>query len=867
MTTYCQLQVTDGVDDYDQAAFDLIRDKIQNAIDSGASPYQIKSLTESEAARIVQDMGVKRHTAAMSALRYIETLDYVQKEFADYSVAGVKALLVGEDVARPGARLSVAAQQEALKRAYVASMFSKLEQSKLNTLFASGTLDEAVAIELWGLSGGTGKPVTKSRDAFEIAKIIREAQDQAKNDFILAGGYVRDLPGWIVRQSHDQYKITAAGYNAWAQTVEPLLDWGLIERLRETVGKFDRQQWLREAYRTLINADVDDESLVVDILKDEAGKRFNEKRILHFKGPKEWHAYNKDFGAGNLRESVMSGLRQMSDTTGMMNVLGPSPKYTLNKLINTMKKEASDKGDFRVVEDFNKQWAQNGTLGKIAHQYAATSGEMNMAISHKLARYSSNVRSFQILTKLGGMIFSMFSDVPIAAAGLRHNGKGFLQSYAEQLQGILGRLKGNDKKVFLAELGMISQSAAGNMTRALSGDVTISGRTQRMMDVFFKYNLSNWWTDSMKNASAMGLGHGLATVADQPWGKIGQSLQRKLSLYGIDEAKWDIIRLAPIEAAEDGTRFVTSETVRRLPDDVFDRYAQQYDPIYQKAETAELKTLRREQIKSEIVNQVRMYFADQGQYAVLEAGPRARAAIYRGTRAGTEVGEALRFLMQFKSFMVEYHQRVIRRGIYGYGRNEGLLRNTGLLSAGANAYRALAAQGMPNLGAKMGFVMQLMLFGYLTLTTRDLSRGKEPRDPLDPATWAASLVQAGGLGVFADIFKAGWESNEFGKSPVETLAGPTVSTAVDAVQVASAWAHTIGGDTEPADALAKTFKLGVDNVPFGNLFYARSAANYLFVNSVMEELNPGFLRRMERRQEELTEQEYWLPPSEQRLIQ
>ena len=51
-------------------------------------------------------------------------------------------------------------------------------------------------------------------------------------------------------------------------------------------------------------------------------------------------------------------------------------------------------------------------------------------------------------------------------------------------------------------------------------------------------------------------------------------------------------------------------------------------------------------------------------------------------------------------------------------------------------------------------------------------------------------------------------------------------------------------------------------MPFVNLFYTRMALDYLVLYRLQEAVNPGFLRRMERRIERENAQHFVLPPSQ-----
>src|SRR3546814_2475354 len=69
------------------------------------------------------------------------------------------------------------------------------------------------------------------------------------------------------------------------------------------------------------------------------------------------------------------------------------------------------------------------------------------------------------------------------------------------------------------------------------------------------------------------------------------------------------------------------------------------------------------------------------------------------------------------------------------------------------------------------------LAGYGAMSTKDILKGRTPRNPLDPATWAAAFVQGGGAGIYG-AFLLG-ETNRFGGGLLQTMAGPTLGAVDD----------------------------------------------------------------------------------------
>jgi hypothetical protein len=143
--------------------------------------------------------------------------------------------------------------------------------------------------------------------------------------------------------------------------------------------------------------------------------------------------------------------------------------------------------------------------------------------------------------------------------------------------------------------------------------------------------------------------------------------------------------------------------------------------------------------------------------------------------------------------------------------------------------------------------------GYMAMSLKDIMRGREPKDPTSTATFTAAFVQGGGAGILGDFVFG--EFNRYGRSPLESLAGPTLGTASDLLKL---YARLRDGE----DGAALSVRSMINNMPFINLFYTRAAMEYLFIYGVLEHNSPGYLRRMERRLEKDTGQEYFFPPSQ-----
>ena len=138
--------------------------------------------------------------------------------------------------------------------------------------------------------------------------------------------------------------------------------------------------------------------------------------------------------------------------------------------------------------------------------------------------------------------------------------------------------------------------------------------------------------------------------------------------------------------------------------------------------------------------------------------------------------------------------------------------------------------------------------GYLSMTIKDLLKGKEPRDPLKANTILAAFLQGGGLGIYGDVlFKEVRGAGDVAAG----LAGPVPLTAFD---ILAGISYGIRGEGDKAGKPA--FRAITTNIPCLNIFYIKSAYDYLIGHQLMETMNPGVLKRVEKRMKKDYNQEY-----------
>jgi len=818
-----------------------MRDRQARLVADGADPGTAAAQAGREIADTLRAAAaIEKRNAAINLKIRTEALDYLRNTWNDDPVEGVLALLYGSPKARLGSRASANAAQDAQFRRVMGGVAGELEAAGLFDVLRRGEMDRDVARAMWHLDN-EAELRKLPQQAQDIAKILRKWQEVGRIEANRHGAWIGKEPHYVVRQSHHPDRLASAGFERWKADILPHLD---LARMFPDGPPKDLDDWLHETFLNLTtgvrpDGEVSGERMAAFNGPGNLAKKLSQERVLHFTSPEGWYDYNAKYGFGNIREAYVQGLHRTAERTGLMQVLGTNPEANLDSIITAVRASLSR-------SDPEKLKAFDAARGRFERGYKEISGYTRQVVSQRLATVGAGFRTFNTVTGLGGAVVSSVTDVPVRASALRFQGQSYLGELVKGLVAPIKRIVAGvgsaERKATLSALGYWNEIAMGNLAARFSPDENLPGRLQKATHTFFKWNLLGGWTDEMRRSSLESMGHFFGGLAEQDFANLSERTQRTLERFRIGPEEWAAMRGGLVEESG-GERFLTPEAVRQLDPRSFRSIAK--DQIREiKAEavrTGQVDAADRriarvlEDTRESVASRLQTLYADEVNSAAISPDARTLATLRQGTQAGTPMGEALRLFWQFKSFGVAIMQRGFLREFYGYGKGAG-----GKL--GMSEARGLALFMAGSIG-----------FGYLAMTMKDLLRGKEPK-PLDnPKTWASAAAQGGGFGIYGDFLFG--EANRFGGGFMQTLGGPTVGKAEQLYQL---WGSVKRGD----DAGAQALKLAYTNTPYLNLFYLRMATDYLVLYELQEAMNPGYLRRMERRTQEQTGQEWWLKPSE-----
>lgn len=724
------------------------------------------------------------------------------EKWGDISL-GLRAALVGTNKPLLKNRLSVDSQGIAIFDSYFGGFLRDIETAGLAPHLNTGAVDIEIARALEKLTRPDAKGST-NQAANKIAEIIHKWRGQLFDRQNRAGAWNKELSGYITTQNWDSAKLQKAGFEKWRKVMLETLD---HER---TFGDADPNAFLEAAFQTLITGRTFSGEADLDLklaFKGPANlaKRVSQHRKLHFKDADHWVRANEAFGLKSMRESIIGEFMGMSRHTAMMETFGPNPGAVFDAVKDIARQEFPDKGaqlDKRLLKA----------------EFDVVAGHSDLPVHLTAASVNRTIRGVISMASLHSAVISSVADFAAKAARIRYtNGGGVLTPFAQSLTTFVDGLQRGTKREVADRVRAGLDGMMGGMSeRFMAADAQV-GSMARALRLYFKANLLTPWTDTHKRGLALFASRTLAAHAKTGFDRLPEHMRYILNQYDIDAKKWDVIRKTTEDV--EGTAYLLPDKLRDLDDNEFTKRG--LDPVTDKdaLETA-----------------VRAFFIDTTEYGVPTPGARERAIMTLGYKPGTIEGEALRYLGQFKQFPVTVLSKVW--GNMKYANPGGEKDKVGMAV----------------------YMASSILLGYAAMSMKDIVKGRKPRDPLSGKTLVAAFMQGGGAGIYGDFLFG--EYDRYGRSLLATVAGPTAGRAEDLAKI---FAKLRSGvfDGEVTDVTPETLRFLSSNIP--NVFYTKTALDYLVLYQLQEMSNPGYLRRTEQRLKRDQDQEFLITPPSQAI--
>lgn len=762
---------------------------------------------------------VKRQEAE-NLIKFNDIKRNIETNWANDVVSGIKGWLMGTNKKGAGGRDSVKAAQQGLKNKYKAGFEADLIRGDLKDAWFNPdpAFHFEVAQVIRALSGDSPLPPV-SAEAAKLGQVMHKWNEISRLNTNKAGGYIGRLSDFMFTQSHDPLRIRMNGGAdgaAWKEYMLKNLDWARMGfDPTDVAGAMKFMD--KELVRILSGSFEKEGAGVATGLPANLASKVSAERVFHFTDAKAAFEYNQTFGKNDFRGAFLSGLERSAQNTGLLQKMGTNPEHMLERVIKDQRDRLMKDGNADAVKELSDSHATfEGMLKNL-------DGRINAVGNHQMAVLGASVRAVENF-KLGGMLLSQLSDIPIYGAMARAQGQSLIGAMMERLGGVFSGRRDLETRAFSSSLGVFFDHFTNVLhgQRATEGDVP--GALAKANAIFMRLTGGPWWQDSARVTAGLSVGHHAAVMAEADFASLPAKYRSHLESYGIDEARWNVMREHGLKQGPDGRRYLVPENMKGIPDAALTELV--------KLESPRAFEHAREDLESKLFNM----YADSIGYMALEPDANTRRLINGNTVRGTWNGEFRRSLFQFKSFTFAYIQKVM-----------GTLLEADTMGQGASNF----FHGKGDMAGLAGLIAASTAFGYVSMTLKELVKGREPRavEEHPGKILAASLAQGGGLGIYGDFLFG--EANRYGGGVTQTLLGPAVG---DVAQLGQMTNEALKGESKAADWV----RFAYGHVP--NLWYTKTAMDNLVAYKVYEALNPGYLARMEQRMYRENGQRMWLRP-------
>ncbi len=670
--------------------------------------------------------------------------------------------------------------------------------------------------------------LVKDPTSLKVGKILRKGIDKARDVQNKFGAGIGDISNYITRTTHNPMKmlrldskirlhlskiakirlaggnfkdIIEASFQRWKDFTLPLLDHKkTFNLIQDEKGKED---FMRDIYLSLISkvhdkiGDNAAEASGIDIQPSLAKSLGKEHRVLIYKKEASaWLKYNREYGQGTLNKALEAVFEGASKNYGLMKFLGPNVRGNYE----TLRQE---------IAEANKIPGTNFQLTRIDHVMQQLDGLTNGPVSYRMARIAANIRSLISMSKLGLVVPTSVTDVATQVSTLRYNGVGLYDAWFQSL-GNLKNFFREDKKLKQVHdlIGTGVESMIGGVDRYRVSDAPL-GTITDIQQMFFKLTgLKNWDHVHREGAVTIIAKH-LAQNKDVEWENLDENLRNSLSQYTLTKDEWDVLRKNTFKA-DNGKEFITLDSGSNMS-------REQAAKILGK-DASTIDEEDRAQASDELQDKVGMYFNDTANSVILPPSAADKAVITMGTRSGTVLGEALRFIGQFKVYSLSFTRRILGRELYG------------------------SVNGRSSTAALAELMVGTSILAYVAIATKAVLANETPPNPFTMTKGnlakLAARTMTPGFGLWGQWI--GGQYNQYGNDFIKSISGPALSTTSDLIDIMSELAQgkKVGKSTR---------ELIRSNTPFHNIWFANGAMRYLYLHAVENRIDPGASLRARQR--------------------
>lgn len=660
--------------------------------------------------------------------------------------------------------------------------------------------------EVFAVDAGR-QPVTTDAAARQLATAWVKVREDLRSAFNRFGGHIGKVEDYGFPQSWNPEKIRTAGAERFADALAPLAIDKTIDR--RTGAPFRNIDDLKTLLKTdIYNAIVTDgwatrEPSAVGGMA--LANRRAEHRFLKFNDAKAWFDAAQAFGEADPVNSMLSYVDGMSRDIALMQVMGPNPSSTLNWLEQELtrrealgnaaaKPKVTIGGIMMGRPKGNKTWAVD-RLKKMHAVYTHSNQAPAHPVVADVVDDTSNVLTASLLQS--AVMAAVPSDMNFTRLTRSFNGledTHILRDYAR----MLNPADGADRKLAIRITGLAQNYAVimHNQARYI-GEINGHRWSRWIADRMLAWTGLTPHTSAMRWAFAMNTYGVMAQEAGKAFADLDEGFANFLKRYRINAPEWDVIRATPA--------FMAGDTGYIRPGDIYTRT--DIDPG----------------IAMDLAGRLADAANTELEFAVPSSSLAARGMALGTDPPGTWPAVARKSLFMFRNFGWTY--------MLSHGR------------------RFIAAPPRQKASYAASLIILGSLAGALTIQTREVAAGRDPRPMDDYRFWVNALALSGGLGALGDFAYAGLQGDTNTGGLPETIAGPLFGFAYQssrAVMGNPLDAPSRGSSPLSQNTPTRLLQLTKSYIPGGRVWYLRAAEERLIWDQIQSQIDPGWQARVAR---------------------
>ncbi len=636
--------------------------------------------------------------------------------------------------------------------------------------------------------------------------------------FNAAGGAIAKLDNWGLPQSHNALALRKAGLAEWKKRTRVRLE---RSRMRDPLtGRAPNGEQLDTTLNHIFESVTTEGWNTRPPSRQARGRgalanQHAEHRFLVFKSPRDWLAYQREFGEGDPFSTMMKHINLMARDIAAMERFGPNPNAEIEFIKQTIENEAqlalnSKPSKFNVGKAENAKSKAGSKIAKVTNMWDDARGSLATPDNAKFANTMGGLRNIVTASVLGSAQLAAIGDTANSMMARYFTGLPMARTVTD----IVAQMSRGSRRDAVAA-GLILDSAQHAFAQQARYVGSLGGPqwTAYLVDRVLTWQGLSPWTQSGRHAFGMSFQRAAADMRDLPYDQLPVMFRDMFRRWGLGEDGWNSLRAIVPHDYGRGATFLRPQEIAAVDQNLADRYLEM---IIQETE-----------------------------FAIPSSTVRSRALLSGRSRGGNYWGEVQKSFLMFKSF----------------GATVGVLNALRVVDAVASPDGQIRARGAAYAG---GLLISMTLIGGLAIQLKQLIPGGRDARPINTKKfWGAALLQGGGLGLYGDFLFA--DVNRYGGGFAKSLGGPLIE------HLSDAWTLTGGNMIELAQGKTwKETKAGREfvkflrgNTPGGSLWWARLGYERVVLDQLQflidPEANASYKRRQQFWKKEMGQEYYWRP--------